>query len=314
MNFRILLPSDPSYIVFISHVHTPRTVHDYIINNDWAQIKWWFTVAECTANMYSQSDRSAEHMTIEKNSGEWPWNWPTSLSQSLICIQNIRRSRHTMNMKTKNEITHNAHRREKKREMRKEEKRSEEEKKRHSNQSLTYFYTHRTDVVWTKRVTHFNRKKTLAHNAQALRQDVSIFHCSEMNETSEKRALSFTALRLHLLWVCPAAREIWPYRPGFAFVVLVLLSLFPTIHLFRHSTFLNFGSLIHPYPNDYCALKFDSLRPVWITYSTGTRKNFVDYLRLTSKLWACSNCVLCCARVNRSHSCCCFCCCCCRCR
>lgn len=198
----------------------------------------------------------------------------------------------------------------------KQETRSEakkRKKKRHSNQSFTYFYAHRTDVVGVKCVTHFQRKKTFAFNAQAHRLFVSILHWCKMNETSKKLALLFTAFGLNLLWVCPAAREIWPCRPDFAFVLQVfLLTLCPAIHLFRHSTFLNFDSLFHSDPNDYCALKFDSLRPVWIAYSTGTRKNFVDYLRLTSKLWACSNCVLYCARVNRSHSCCCCCFCCCR--
>lgn len=35
--------------------------------NNWAQIKWWVTVAVYRVYMNSQSDRSAEHMTIEKN-------------------------------------------------------------------------------------------------------------------------------------------------------------------------------------------------------------------------------------------------------
>lgn len=64
MKFSEFLQYNTSYIVLLSHVHT-HTVHDYIItiierrsNDD--------SLSQCTLYMYSQSDRSAEHMTIER--------------------------------------------------------------------------------------------------------------------------------------------------------------------------------------------------------------------------------------------------------
>lgn len=100
-----------------------------------------------------------------------------------------------------------------------------------------------------------------------------------MNEMSNK-------MIIHLLWDCPATQGISRYHPDFVFVVLKWVeSSVAKFHLFLVSTLLCLLFRLV----QYYAKCVDVLLPAWIACSTGTMKNFVDYLWLTSKLWACSN-------------------------